>query len=59
MHPVVVSAVVGPKRVELAREVYDRATRSEIRDALGLVGKQLLPDVLPSGLPELAMSLRW
>jgi hypothetical protein len=26
VHPVVVSAVVGHKRVELAPEVYDRAT---------------------------------
>ena len=42
VHPVVVSAVVGHKSVELAPEVYDRATQSEIRDALGLVGKQLL-----------------
>ena len=52
VHPVVVSAVVGHKSVELAPEVYDRATQSEIRDALGLVGKQLLPNVLPSGLPN-------
>jgi len=52
VHPVVVSAVVGHKSVELAPEVYDRATQSEIRDALGVVGKQLLPNVLPSGLPN-------
>lgn len=52
VHPVVVSAVVGHKSVELAPEVYDRATQNEIRDALGLVGKQLLPNVLPSGLPN-------
>jgi integrase len=43
VHPVVVSAVVGHKRVELAPEVYNRATRDEIRAALGVVGKQLLP----------------
>jgi integrase len=43
VHPVVVSAVVGHKRVELAPEVYDRANQSEIRAALGVVGKQLLP----------------
>jgi len=52
VHPVVVSGTVGHKRVELAPEVYDRASQSEIRDALGLVGKQLLPNVLPSGLPN-------
>jgi integrase len=52
VNPVVVSAVVGHKSVELALEVYDRATQSEIRDALGLVGKQWLPNVLPSGLPN-------
>ena len=43
VHPVVVSAVVGHKRVELAPEVYDRATIDEKRQALGVVGRQLLP----------------
>ena len=43
VHPVVVSAVVGHKRVELAPEVYDRATNDEKRQALGVVGRQLLP----------------
>jgi integrase len=43
VHPVVVSAVVGHKRVELAPEVYDRANQDEIRAALGVVSKQLLP----------------
>ncbi len=52
VHPVVVSGTVGHKRVELAPEVYDRANQSEIRAALGVVGKQLLPNVLPSGLPN-------
>src|ERR1022692_3542303 len=42
VHPVVVSGTVGHKRVELAPEVYDRANQSEIRAALGVVGKQLL-----------------
>jgi integrase len=50
VHPVVVSAVVGHKSVERAPEVYDRANQSEIRDALGLVGKQLLPNVLPNAV---------
>jgi integrase len=48
IHPVVVSAVVGHKSVELAPEVYDRANQNEIREALSLVGKQLLPNMLPS-----------
>lgn len=47
-----VSGTGGHERVELAPEVYDHAPQSEIRDALGLVGKQLLPNVLPSGLPN-------
>ena len=42
VHPVVVSAVVGHKRVELAPEVYDRATLDEKRQALGVVGRDLL-----------------
>ena len=46
------SAGVGHKSVELAPEVYDRADQNEIRAALGLVGKQFLPNVLPSGLPN-------
>jgi integrase len=52
VHPVVISAIVGHKSVELAPEVYDRANMDEKRQALGLVGKQLLPDVLPSGSPH-------
>jgi hypothetical protein len=52
VHPVVVSAIVGHKSVELAPEVYDRANMDEKRQALGLVGKQLLPNVLPSGSPH-------
>jgi len=34
---------VGHKRVGLAPEVYDRATLDEKRQALGVVGKELLP----------------
>jgi integrase len=52
VHPVVLSGTVGHKRVEFAPEVYDRANMDEKRQALGLVGKQLLPNVLPSGLPN-------
>jgi hypothetical protein len=47
VHPVVLSAVVGHKSVELAPEVYDRADQNEIRAALSVGGKQLLPNVLP------------
>ena len=43
VHPVVVSAVVGHKRVELAPEVYDRANKDEIRQPLAVVGRELLP----------------
>jgi hypothetical protein len=48
VHPVVLSAVVGHKSFELAPEVYDRTDQNEIRAALSVVGKQLLPSVLPS-----------
>jgi hypothetical protein len=50
VHPVVVRAVVGHKSVEFAPELYDRANQNEIRDVLGLVGKQLLPNLLPSAV---------
>lgn len=43
VHPVVVSAVFGHKRVELAPEVYDRATIDEKSQALAVVGRELLP----------------
>jgi hypothetical protein len=48
VNPVVISGVVGHKSVELAAEVYDRADRNDIRLALGVMSKQLLPTVLPS-----------
>jgi integrase len=46
VHPVVVSGVVGHMSEELAAEVYDRADRNDIGQALSLVGKQLLSNVL-------------
>jgi len=49
VHPVVVSAVVGHKRVELAPEVYDRADTSDLRQGLGVVVRHLLPNLLPTG----------
>ena len=48
VHPVVISGVLGHKKVELAPEVYDRASSADIRDALILVGKRLLPTMLPT-----------
>jgi integrase len=48
VNPVVISGVVGHKSVELAAEVYDRASRSDIRLALGVMSKQLLPNLLPN-----------
>lgn len=49
VHPVVVSAVVGHKRVELAPEVYDRANQNDIRAALCVVGRDLLSTGSKSG----------
>jgi integrase len=49
VNPVVISGVVGHKSVELAAEVYDRASSDDMGQALSLVGKQLLPPMLPSG----------
>jgi hypothetical protein len=46
VNPVVISGVVGHKAVEMAAEVYDRASCNDIRLALGVVGKKLLPTVL-------------
>jgi hypothetical protein len=48
VNPVVISGVVGHKSVEMAAEVYDRASCNDIRLALGVMGKQLLPTVLPN-----------
>jgi integrase len=45
-NPVVISGVVGHKSVEMAAEVYDRASVADIGQALSLVGKQLLQNVL-------------
>jgi integrase len=49
VNPVVISGVMGHKNMELAPEVYDKASPADIREALSLVGKQLLPCLLPSG----------
>jgi hypothetical protein len=43
---VVISGVVGNKKVELAAEVYDKASSSDMRLALGVIGNQLLPSGL-------------
>jgi integrase len=47
VNPVVISGVVGHKSVELAPEVYDRASSDDMGQALSLVGKRLLPPMLP------------
>jgi integrase len=48
VNAVVVSGTLGHKKVELAAEVYDRASSTDIGQALHVVGKQLLPSVLPN-----------
>jgi integrase len=48
VNAVVVSGTLGHKKVELAAEVYDRASSTDIGQALHAVGKQLLPSVLPN-----------
>jgi hypothetical protein len=48
VNAVVVSGTLGHKKVELAAEVYDRASSTDIGQALQVVGKQLLPTVLPN-----------
>jgi integrase len=52
VNPVVISGVVGHKSVELAAEVYDRASRNDIRLALGVMSKQLSTGLLPNLLPN-------
>jgi len=47
-NPVVISGVVGHKNVELAPEVYDRASAADIGLALRNVGRQLEPNVEPN-----------
>jgi hypothetical protein len=47
VNPVVISGIVGHKKVEMAAEVYDRASSSDIKAALGFMGNQLLPQLLP------------
>ena len=45
MNPVVVRDTLGHSKVE-QQDVYDEARRSEVGDALKLVGKSLLQNVL-------------
>jgi integrase len=44
----VVNGTLGHKKVELAAEVYERASSTDIGQAIHVVGKQLLPTVLPN-----------
>jgi integrase len=46
VNPVVISGVLGYKRVELAAEVYDRASAADIGQALCSVGAEMLQTVL-------------
>ena len=48
VNPVVISGIVGHKKVEMAAEVYDKASAADMRQALGM-GNQLLPELLPPG----------
>ena len=50
VNPVVISGVVGHSSVDLAAEVYDKASSAD--QALNLVGKKLLPSLLPNGLVQ-------
>jgi hypothetical protein len=47
VHPIVVRDTLGHKQVK-QQEAYDVAKRNEVGNALSLVGKQLLPTVLPN-----------
>lgn len=48
VHPKVVAGVLGHKKVDLAPNVYDHCDTDDIRSALGVVGKQLLPSCYPN-----------
>jgi hypothetical protein len=48
VHPKVISKVVGHKTEGLASRVYDHAEQAEIRDALGVMGRRLEPNVEPN-----------
>jgi hypothetical protein len=47
VHPVVVRDTLGHSKVE-QQDVYDKAQRTEVGDALRLVGKQLEPRMEPN-----------
>jgi hypothetical protein len=47
--PVVRPGVPGHERVELAQEVYDKASVEDRRQALRLIGSELLPQMPPFG----------
>ena len=50
--PRVISDVLGHEGVNVGATVYDRANRSDLRDALGVMSKQLVPSVVPKGLVQ-------
>lgn len=47
VNPVVISGIAGHSKVELAAEVYDKASAADMRQALSVIGEQLLPQLLP------------
>jgi len=50
IHPVVIKDVLGHSKVELAMNVYDKASADDIRAGLRVVSRNLLPnDLLPDG----------
>ncbi len=50
VHAKVIAGVLGHSRVNLAMDVYDRATVEDFRQPLAFIAGQLLPDVTPSGV---------
>jgi integrase len=51
VHPVVVKDTLGHSKVDLAMNVYDRASAEDIRAGLSVVSKKLLgSDLLPKNL---------
>lgn len=48
VHSKVISKVVGHKTEGIASRVYDHAEQGEIRDALGVMGRRLVPRMVPN-----------
>jgi integrase len=50
--PRVISDVLGHEGVNVGATVYDRANRSDLRDALCVMSKRLVPNVVPNALEQ-------